>query len=95
MASVMVEQMERSEARIPAANVRVTVDDGGRPRSYYLHVTESAVTVVYDPANRRHLGKTFHGRDEAAVARELARGYKRDGATLADLTQQARALLAG
>ena len=94
MASILIEKMEKSD-KANAVSVYATVADERKPRSYYLWVNVDAVTVVYEPANRRHLGRTYFGRDDVTTARELARGYKRDGATLADLTRQARALLAG
>jgi hypothetical protein len=93
MASVMVEKMERS-ADVNAVSVFATVL-ADKPRSYYLWVNPTSVTVVYEPQNRRHLGKTYHAADDAATARELARGYKRDGDVLANLTRQARGMLAG
>ena len=94
VASILIEKMEKSP-ECAAVSVYATVADERKPRSYYLWVNVDAVTVVYEPDNRRHLGRTYFGRDDVTTTRELQKGYKRDGATLADLTRQARALLTG
>lgn len=94
MSNVLVERMESQEhgGRYSAA-VRCMVLDA-KPRVYVLFVTTTYVTVIFDPDNRRNLGKTFHAMNADETTDQLKRAYKRDGGTLAELTTQARECIA-
>ncbi len=96
--SVLLESLELTSYQTPAgrtrhqAGVRFTVLDV-KPRSYLVIVYPEYLTVCFDPANPknyRNPGKTFHVSDAAETAAVLARAYKRDGVTLAEMVARAR-----
>lgn len=81
MATIQLDVTTRTETH---ASINVVVADDRKPRPYYLFVTKTYVTVVAGEPDRRKLGKTFH------TLADLRANYKRDGAALVEIVEDAR-----